>query len=601
MNRLSYIKATIPAVALLMLGGCIDDNYDLSDIDKTTEIKAEDLVVPINLAPIKLEKIIDIDENNPDAAIQIDPETGNYCVNKKGSFTGSATVAKVRANSPGHINDTRVTISAETPMSSQRRIGDFNLTFNIPSEETSFNYDINNVDPAIRSIKHIGLDPDNELHLTITLSAAELQSVTDQVTFKNLVIALPEGLEASCTINDKTFHATDGRLEIDEVTGYATGIQIQLVARGIDLMHLDNGQLVPLEIKNGAFNYGGKLGISSGKLVAHIKSDLTLADVPHTATFMAQYAMTGFVVDSFSGEIDYTVDMGRISPVDLSDIPDFLNDDRTHLNLSNPQIFLSISNPVAYAGLDCEFGITIYGERDGVGENTAAPSDPITIDHVYGDVASLLLAPDPAESNFNADEDVPFGALSTVLYGNGLPKRLQIELSIPTVPKPRVIGMAEDFKLGQTLYVGGDYVFYTDLAVDASSTIVYAKQEDGWNDDDVNAIRITKFDITADADNQMPMAASLVAWPVVKENGISKIDKKVKATANLGKGNQGLTLNFVNATDPAQPFVIEHLDGIYFEATLDNFDGQPLKPEQTITITNLRPVVSGSYTKDLDF
>ena len=50
-----FLTGMASASALLMLPGCIDDNYDLSDIDTTTELKVNDLVVPLNLKSISMQ------------------------------------------------------------------------------------------------------------------------------------------------------------------------------------------------------------------------------------------------------------------------------------------------------------------------------------------------------------------------------------------------------------------------------------------------------------------------------------------------------------------------------------------------------------------
>ena len=50
-------------VAPLLLSGCIDDDYDLSDIDGTVELQVKDLTIPMNLDDIKLTNNIEIREN----------------------------------------------------------------------------------------------------------------------------------------------------------------------------------------------------------------------------------------------------------------------------------------------------------------------------------------------------------------------------------------------------------------------------------------------------------------------------------------------------------------------------------------------------------
>ncbi|MDE5657722.1 MAG: hypothetical protein K2I25_01540 [Muribaculaceae bacterium] len=48
--NLSIIRGTaFAALTTVALTGCVDDKYDLSDIDTTAGIKVNDLVVPVNI------------------------------------------------------------------------------------------------------------------------------------------------------------------------------------------------------------------------------------------------------------------------------------------------------------------------------------------------------------------------------------------------------------------------------------------------------------------------------------------------------------------------------------------------------------------------
>ncbi|MDE6836643.1 MAG: hypothetical protein K2J03_06775 [Muribaculaceae bacterium] len=60
----NLLKTCVPISALLLLPGCIDKNYDLSDIDKTTQINVKDLVVPVNVEAIELSNIIKLDDDS---------------------------------------------------------------------------------------------------------------------------------------------------------------------------------------------------------------------------------------------------------------------------------------------------------------------------------------------------------------------------------------------------------------------------------------------------------------------------------------------------------------------------------------------------------
>ena len=66
---------TIPLLLALSLTACIDDAYDLSDIDSTVGVKVNDLVVPLKLDAITLQNLFDIEENS-----QIKEINGEYAI-----------------------------------------------------------------------------------------------------------------------------------------------------------------------------------------------------------------------------------------------------------------------------------------------------------------------------------------------------------------------------------------------------------------------------------------------------------------------------------------------------------------------------------------
>lgn len=68
--------------SLVTLPSCIDDNYDLSDIDTTVELQVTDLVLPINIDPVTLGTILDLD---PESRIQVIDD--QYVMTETGSFS----------------------------------------------------------------------------------------------------------------------------------------------------------------------------------------------------------------------------------------------------------------------------------------------------------------------------------------------------------------------------------------------------------------------------------------------------------------------------------------------------------------------------------
>ena len=73
------------AIAMLMGGivvtGGIDDNYDLSDIDTTTELQVKDLVLPLDIDEIAMENIVQIEDTGMVKVIN-----GEYVVLDSGTY-----------------------------------------------------------------------------------------------------------------------------------------------------------------------------------------------------------------------------------------------------------------------------------------------------------------------------------------------------------------------------------------------------------------------------------------------------------------------------------------------------------------------------------
>lgn len=76
MNKLTRLLCA--SAVVLAATGC-DENYDLNNIDKTVQVKVNDLVIPLNIDKITLENVIDTSDD-----IQI--EDGVYAYVSDGTF-----------------------------------------------------------------------------------------------------------------------------------------------------------------------------------------------------------------------------------------------------------------------------------------------------------------------------------------------------------------------------------------------------------------------------------------------------------------------------------------------------------------------------------
>ena len=93
-----YYAGALALFAASGLTGCVDDSYDLADVDTTTRINVNDLVIPVNVAPIVLDQVIDLDSENIGTVRYGDKEF--YAFHQSGDF---------HSDGPIHIPEVKVT------------------------------------------------------------------------------------------------------------------------------------------------------------------------------------------------------------------------------------------------------------------------------------------------------------------------------------------------------------------------------------------------------------------------------------------------------------------------------------------------------------
>ena len=174
------------------LTACFDDNYDLSDIDTTTEIKVNNLVVPVNLDEITLSNVFDLDDES--VVKEID---GSYAVLVDGDFkSDDININAVSLAKPViPASTTTITLLSNTggitlpPVSST----EMTLAYEITGFHSAFTYTSANVDKSIRSLSKIAVD----WTITVDLTVLNQGNVINSEAFSNLSLKIPAGLHLS--------------------------------------------------------------------------------------------------------------------------------------------------------------------------------------------------------------------------------------------------------------------------------------------------------------------------------------------------------------------------------------------------------------------
>lgn len=582
------LRGGIPLVAMTALTGCIDDNYDLSDIDTTSQFKVNDLVLPFNLDPITLGDIIEIKDGEQIKEITVNGKTF-YAVQESGSFKSDPI------NIPGFHTDAPQL--APATLEFQLGGGSRNAT-KAPANALTLGiknpinkqvvYSASNIDSSIKEITDLFTD-DLSIALDFTASPEVVQLADVELT--DLTLDLPKGLTVE-SIVPETGSYNDGRLIIPSLKLEDGKALLYLKATAINLPANNSG----IDYESHTLNLSTEVNIESANLVVTPKDDAP-ADLPSEVSLDIDYSISPLDVTAVSGKIQYLLegDALKISPISLSNIPDFLSGDGTNLILANPQIYLSVNNPVADEQLGYQTGLQLTAIREN-GEDKV-----FNLDNGYFRVGfdkgpegpyNFCLSPDmPANvpSAYANPEHVAFSDLGYVISGNGIPQSIDIKLVEPQVYEQDVTA----FALNQNLEaLSGEWEFLAPLALKDGSDakIVYTDVVDGWGSDDLDKLTIERLEVNMNVTNATPLAAVLTGYPIDR-NG-NQISGVTIDGAEIPGGANGtpVTLHISGA--------VKNLDGIRFTATVTPADGNALSPDQSITLSDIKAKVSGNYTTD---
>lgn len=568
---------------LLLMSACVDDQYDLSDIDTTSRLSVNDLVIPANIDPITLGDIIKIDEDSKVQMINVNGEE-YYALIENGSFESEGVSVKTVNAVPTPISPTRDPISRlignQSPV---RKAPSGEFVYEIKNIGNEFSYQAANIDKAIVSIDAFKTKP---FDFTLDLVVEDNANAIKSMSFQDLKIAAPKGLTATTSVGE--YDAETGYWTIAQVDIVGNKASITLSATGI------NAKTAGISIlSDRSLDFKSQFIIESGYV--EIVPNSPLAD---EVILQVNYGLSNFDVTAFSGQIEYDVQGINIDPISLAELPKFLTGDETNIIISNPQIYLQLNNPVAQVPLDVTTGLTLSAVRWGEETLDFSLNNPLKLgtgvssttpqNFVLSPSDKNLATPSTFESGLKWQQFSTLGSLLATPSDwskRGLPNQIKVNLVDPSIPTQTVT----DFELPASFpAVNGKYEIIAPLALNDGSYIYYTDTRTGWNDEDVDAITVTTLEVTAHAVNNVPADIQLYVYPIDKNGNV--IDAKIESNLIPALSSTNLVIKMTGE--------IRHLDGIRIEALIESDgSGKTLSDSQTLDLTNVKAKVTGYYDK----
>lgn len=578
MKRFATFFSSISlAASAFLLAGCIDDNYDLSDIDTTVRVPVNDLVIPINIDAVQLKNIMDLSETSVIKVIN-----GQYTVQYDGDFESSPIKIDPIVMGAPNLPIRTSYISTAGAEQAFEQVGQVELP--LPTTGVDFSYSVAEVSTDIESITEVG----TVFTIRMIIGIDQGNTLVNEVIFKNLKFQLPKGL--TMVSGDGQYDPTTGIYTVPDAKSTADiRREVDFSANAVDIAKAG------VKFENHKLSYSDEVKIVSGDvLVKRENLKVDPKNLPSTILVYNDFKMSEINVNWMSGRIHYAIENFQVPDVEITGLPGLLNQDNTNILLDNPQIYLNINNPVGIYGLTAKTGLAITPWRGDVASSTCRLNNGffvIPATSAADDPIKFCLAPaDPMNypAGYESPQFEPFSALSDVLAGNGLPQRLQINLENPEIPSQ----MVRRLPIGQIIgTVGGSYMLDAPLNLKAGSTIFYTDRVDGWSSEDLDAVTITTLTVTARVNTDIPLKAVCTGYPIDKDgkqiNNVTIEGAEINANAK----DQVITIRITGE--------IHNLDGLVFTVRIDAENGETLNENMSISLTDIRPKVSGYYQKKL--
>ena len=290
-------------------------------------------------------------------------------------------------------------------------------------------------------------------------------------------------------------------------------------------------------------------------------------------------------VEEVSAVVDPEIDI-TIDPVEISDLPDFLNDDNAAIELTDPRLFFTVTNPSPIA---VKFGATLKPIKTGTALENVDIKD-IEIPAGCENYVICIHQNAEMDADVTADSKVTVEDLGNII--KRIPEKIEVENIVVTVPDSPITVQA-----GKTYEMSTAYEINTPLMFSEGTNIVYTENMDGWGSD-LEDVEFNKVEATMSVTNKLPLGVNLTAVAIDNAgNELSNvkvdIDMDIKAGAT---SDVKFTVSTTNGS-------IKGLDGLKLTVTAKGSEATKnvsLNENQYIQIQDLKLKLTGGITMDLN-
>lgn len=568
MNFTKFIVSGLTGL-ILTFSSCIDADYDLGkDIDLEVSIGGN-LSLPIGQTDtIRLSRMIE----EGDVLHVID---GKYVITKSDNIAedieaiDEVIIDDFSPNFDPYIRDFKAS-TTELPQIPGLDMPDIEVAFeaNIDTEE---NFNVNTELPAeVKNVKSIKITDNNgqTLQTELSIEISGMPSFLHDIYLAGVKLNLPEVIDFGIDESHGDLVKSGSSIFISKTIELNQGsgvVSIPVTVYGFSDPTVKNDTLILTD----AISLEGKVYADK---VAIGTEDLT--DTQVKVQPRLDLATPQIRIKEVAGTIVPNVDIN--TSVSLSDLPDFLKEEGTSLEVKDLSLNLSVQNPIG-APISTRFQITPLDENGQV---------------VNGNVVSLALKiAGGQKSTFHINRNSPeieSGSLTSLL--NTIPDQIDIK-----VTEVKIESETDD----QTISLGkGDYNLDVDYDINVplefdNLSIFYNDTIDNIHSDlsDISD-KVKHIELNMQVDNAIPLELSLSIKPYDRNGnpltGLTLPDQIIIEAAPNSDGNeqsiQSTQVNLTIKEDRAN--ALQELDKLAIQIGGSNQDNHDvtLRPDQFVVV-----------------
>ena len=615
---------------------CVDNSYDLDDIDMTLGVNT-DLTLPTSsTGDILLKNIMDLKEDGIVQSVPNPTKPGEYMYVVKQA--GQADIDPVKIDrielSAPQVESFTSTVNLSDLMGalskahrSPARAGGITLP-----EDRVYTYVINdaqgkqvikpttarNISGDVLSLKDVKFEAST---VTLTLKITGFPTHINRMHLDGLTLRLPKDLQVSaCTLNGVKAESVESGVirltkDVDDVVRLVSDdvvLKLTLVGATANEDFTFDATRHEATLK-GMFKIDGTFRIETAEMDKDVITQMVMDYiVAHPGTIPEWSEVEGVIPTSitFTGSTlfdknihlthisgDFKHEVGHISPVALNDLPDFLNDPEVVLDLDNPMVFLNVQNSLP---TPIQTTLTLRSETDG---NTPRSTGVLQI---AGNSTSQYYLAEKVEQSFLPEENRQaayehVAGMSQLI--KRIPKEVQVEVSTVRLS-------ATDLDITKEYPIFVNYDVYAPLVFGPDFYLVYSSTEKDWDlGEDIGKLDAECLEVNAKISSNlmtdMRLSLELIDQEgrkitTVEDNAIICPKNANNVPINLKiKAKEGHTLREILCGIDQNGKACPKLDGLRYRATLNNPDkGEALNENNTLKISDMKVSLTGVVTYD---